>query len=75
MIGCSLLLFVAMCGNTEIINTSNHKWNDFDQQTLERAKIRCRQLYPKSPCVKTFLKWDIRDYKVICGKANCEKGK
>lgn len=64
-----LLIALALsCPNPEIINKSGHKWNKFDQQTLNRAKKRCGELYPKSPCLKKFIKVKKLDYLVTCGK-------
>lgn len=39
----------------------------YDKQTFERAKVRCSQLYPESPCVKEFRETADKQYKVICG--------
>jgi hypothetical protein len=62
-----LLVLGLSCPTPKIINTSGYAWNDFDQQTLNRAKKRCGQLYPKSPCVKKFFKTEEITYQVICG--------
>lgn len=62
-----LLLAALSCPKPEIINSSGYQWNSFDQKTLNRAKVRCGQLYPNSPCVKKFMKTDKMTYQVICG--------
>ena len=61
------VLLAALCSKTIIVNDSKHPWNSFDQKTLNRAKIRCGEIYPNSPCVKWFRKYNERDYQVVCG--------
>ena len=63
-----VILSVALaCPKTQIVNQTAFKWNKFDQQSLNTAKRRCKELYKKSPCVKIFYKVDKMDYKVVCG--------
>jgi hypothetical protein len=65
----SLALAVApMCPSPLIINHTK-EWTTFDAKTLARAKIRCGQLYPNSPCVQTFMKTKPLTYQVICTAA------
>lgn len=63
-----LLTFLLTCATPKIDNATKYPWNDFDQQSLNVAKVRCGELYKQSPCVKLFRKWDEKDYTVLCGK-------
>jgi len=56
------------CPVTKIEGDKEYGWTAFDKQTLARAKKRCAELYPRSPCVKIFRKIAKQDYQVICGK-------
>jgi len=47
-------------------------WNKVDQTTLDRAKIRCQQLYPDSPCLKKFIKKPDNIYNAICSERRTE---
>jgi hypothetical protein len=62
-----MLTAALTCPKTKIVNQTNYKWNKFDQQSLNTAKKRCKELYKKSPCVKIFYKTQKMDYKVVCG--------
>jgi hypothetical protein len=45
----------------------------YDDIVLARVKIRCGQLYPKSPCPKVLIKLGVTPnirYRVICGSKN-----
>lgn len=65
----ALLTTVALsCPPTKMENATTYPWNEFDMKTLKHVKTRCGQIYPNSPCVKLFRKWDKKDYSVICGR-------
>ena len=49
-----------------MINQTDQPWNAFDKQVLNKAKIRCGQIYPDAPCVKSFYKRPEQSYWVIC---------
>lgn len=66
----SIALFGALnatCGAPTIQNFTNI-WNKQDQATYEGAIKRCIQLYPTSPCLKTFIKKDSTTYNAVCGE-------
>lgn len=65
---CIMWAIALACAEPKIVNTTPYPWNDFDKQTLARAKKRCGELYPASPCVKLIKKYNIQDYSVVCGK-------
>jgi len=56
------------CPDTKMVNPSKLTWNQEDYKVLDRAEIRCSQLYSKSPCVKIFIKRTKMDYSVVCGQ-------
>lgn len=66
----SLAFFLAAsCPEPKMVNVTPYPWNQFDLETLERAKKRCGQLYQgRSPCVKLYRKWGEFDYSVVCGR-------
>ena len=55
------------CPKTQIENRTD-EWNDYDQQTYERALKRCGEIYKDSPCLKKFIKKDQMTYNAICGR-------
>lgn len=62
-----LMATAAMCPETKMVNYTK-TWVEFDQKTLERAKIRCGEIYPSSPCLKLFIKKEERTYSAACGE-------
>lgn len=54
------------CIATLIINNTN-TWNKDDQEHLERAKVRCGEIYFDAPCLKKFEKVERLTYRAICG--------
>lgn len=38
-----------------------------DLDTFKKAQKRCAALYPKSPCIKRFLRPEPLSYQVVCG--------
>ena len=68
-----VLLLALSCAEPRIENTSGLKWNEVDQEMLDTAKKRCGVIYPDSPCVKMFRKYDFQSYSVICGKSKGER--
>lgn len=67
-----IMLLSSSCPETKMVNRTEFPWNDFDRQTLARAKKRCGELYENSPCVKLFIKRTANDYSVLCGRAKDE---
>ena len=64
----NLLLLIALsCPATKIVNRTEI-WNERDQDTLDRAKVRCGQIYRESPCLKYFEKTGENAYRAVCGK-------
>lgn len=61
------------CPSTSIHVPSNMEWNEVDWAHLERAKARCPELYPKSPCLVKFRKIETQVYQAICGYELKEK--
>jgi hypothetical protein len=67
-----LVLLALSCPATKLQNTSLYPWDKEDKKYLATAKRRCGQLYPDSPCLKLFKKFDELSYIAICGE---EEGK
>lgn len=64
-----MTLTYLVCGVVNITVLSEAKpMNDFDYTEIQRARQQCGVFYPKSPCVKQFIKVGDREYRVICGK-------
>ena len=63
----TLALNSVQCPETVVENRTD-EWNLQDMQTLARAKQRCVEIYPDSPCLKKFIKKDNTTYNAICGK-------
>lgn len=62
-----LTLIALSCPQVKMQNTTKYPWNQFDKETLARAKNRCGKIYQDAPCVKLFKKYDKQDYSVVCG--------
>lgn len=62
-----LLTLMLSCPLVKIVNKTD-TWTDRDQKTLEKAFIRCGELYKKSRCLKVFTKYPNNHYSVICGE-------
>jgi hypothetical protein len=67
-----LAFLILFCPAPKLINLSNEPWNERDKWQLEQSMKRCAQLYPRSPCVKKFIKVESLMYRAICGQ---EEGK
>lgn len=66
----AFLLSVALaatCPETKLIGF-NGPLNEDDTAALNSAKKRCGEIYPESPCLKTFEKRGELNYRAICGK-------
>jgi len=57
-----------ICATTIVINFSLVHWNSEDEKNLERAKVRCSQLYPEAPCLKKFFKSYALTYRATCSE-------
>jgi hypothetical protein len=65
----SLIFAMAMsCAAPIIENKTNLPWNENDQWNLDLAIPKCKELYPKSPCLKRFFKIGKQAYRAICAK-------
>lgn len=51
-----------------VIENRTDTWTKLDQDTLNRAKHRCGELYKESPCLKFFRKKAERTYNALCGQ-------
>ena len=57
-----------ICATVILINNTKLPWNAHDFEMRDRAKTRCSELYPESPCLKKFYKRNFQDYFALCGK-------
>lgn len=68
MLSVLLLAAELTCGHYKIDNRSSEPLTEYDYKTIERARDRCQEKFPKtSPCLKVFIKTAPKSYKVICG--------
>lgn len=60
-----------VCAATLWINLTKEPWNDHDKKIYRRAQHVCSSddRYKETPCVKKFIKSDIRTYRVLCGRS------
>ncbi len=63
-----LVALILSCPTTIIVNRTRD-WNQTDRQTLARAKVRCKHLFPEDPCLKKLVKLEELRYHAICGRA------
>lgn len=63
-----LFIMSQSCPNTIIENRTNLIWNKMDQKSFVSARERCKIHYPKSPCLKKFIKVKFNTYYAVCGK-------
>jgi hypothetical protein len=61
------LLLALSCPVTKMQNTSGYSWNNYDRSELKYARKRCGEIWPDSPCLKLFKKYDKKQYSCICG--------
>jgi len=57
------------CPKTRITNRTK-RWTENDQKVLEKAKIRCKEIYNDAPCLKRFEKLEELRYTARCGVTN-----
>ena len=57
-----------ICATLIITNLTSYPWNDRDEIILKTAEKRCPIIYPKSPCLKSFIKKGKNKYGIICTK-------
>jgi hypothetical protein len=57
-----------ICSAVILINISSEPWNDRDMRELRTSKTRCQANYPKSPCLKKFVKKGKLWYYGVCSK-------
>ncbi len=62
-----MTLWMLSCSEPWIFNVTE-VWNDLDERTFQRAKIRCGQIYPDAPCLTVFYKNAEREYMASCGE-------
>ena len=63
-----LLLAALHCPITKIEQPKGVPWTDYDTKHLVRANSQCKVYYPKSPCLKKFIKIRRGQYRAICGR-------
>ena len=68
MFGLLFAGFIASQCPQPIRENRTNQWTKFDQQTFDRAITRCSFYFPKSPCLKKFIKLEERRYHAVCGK-------
>ena len=61
-------MLLSLCAATILILPPGEKKTLLDLQTVERAKVRCEELYPQSPCAKKVVRTKPLTYRVYCGK-------
>lgn len=65
----TLMLYLTLnCPDTRIVNMSKLKWVKEDDVQLQFTKTQCIKFYPRSPCLKTFIKRGFQNYWAICSK-------
>ena len=55
------------CESPTIVTYTLEDWSDTDQRAYDTAQRRCQELYPRSPCVRKFIRYAQTRYGVICG--------
>lgn len=50
-----------------VVNNHTKKWTRNDQKVLDKANLRCKEIYPDAPCLKRFDKLDENRYTAVCG--------
>lgn len=60
------MLALVLCVAVQITNLTD-SWTEVDALNLAVAERRCEELYPQSPCLKTFIKKEERVYHAVCG--------
>lgn len=65
------LLLISACPKPQIINETIN-WTSNDTISYNSARINCVKHYPKSPCLKKFIKKEYQTYWAICGKGTHE---
>jgi hypothetical protein len=63
-------VIAAMCIATILILPPGEKANKLDLATVKRAKVRCAELFPESPCAKKVVRKGKLSYRVYCGKSS-----
>jgi hypothetical protein len=58
------------CPKTRLYVPDGHTVTQLDLETVKRAKVRCFELYPESPCAKYVSRKGLLDYHVVCGSPN-----
>jgi hypothetical protein len=62
--------YAGSCPVTKNVTLDRVKWNEHDQEVMEKAKGRCKVLYKDLPCLKKFKKIEDNRYFALCGKYN-----
>lgn len=55
------------CPETKLINETK-EWTKKDQQTMDFAKDRCKDVYKGNPCLVQFKKVEEGVYSALCGQ-------
>ncbi|NDG26888.1 MAG: hypothetical protein EB120_06915 [Proteobacteria bacterium] len=56
----------SQCPETVVVNRTK-TWTKNDQRAINRAKWRCKEIYPDAPCLKRFDKIEEMRYNALCG--------
>jgi hypothetical protein len=59
-------VIAAICTATLLILPPGEKPNKLDLATVKRAKVRCAELYPQSPCARKVVRKGKLSYRVYC---------
>ena len=66
-----MIFSLLLCASVFISsNQSIEPWNAHDMKILTRARFVCSNdgRYTDTPCVKSFVKTEVRAYRVVCGR-------
>ncbi len=68
----TFVMWTSNCPTTVFYNTTDKPITVRDLREMHAASGRCKVKYPKSPCMKEFIKKDYLTYNVICGNFDRE---
>lgn len=60
-------MVTSFCAAALLINLSKEPWSKHDLKMRDSASKRCVVHYPKSPCLKKFIKVEYHKYRALCG--------
>jgi hypothetical protein len=59
---------ILTCAITILVGFPSSGLNKDDRAALKTATKRCTEIYPEAPCLKKFIKREVRVYWAICGE-------